>query len=358
MEMSLKDFHENLRDSVLTVMRRQWSALGVYMSVRPCEVSVVDPEALVVATMYFGRFDQRLFDEALDWLSMNSDLINIARLNRITKEYAIDTQRAMMATASYLLSRKDQGKRKYDRFNKIIRPSIRCEEKQVFWWHKRGYHAGGEPEPSFNDWGFIRHEPELRGMSRRPDTMNRANTVIKLRMLFGISARADVVTYMLWGKPGNSTQIAKTVRFAQRGVYSILNELAESGFAVKAKSGQQDMYQIDQDRWCSFLGMRLMPRLRYVVWADVFRACQEVIEDWRGDPGVYDNEYLASSRFRELTVEIAPLIWKSFEGIGVPDIRRPGEEYNKVFTDYMNRTTRRMMEWSASAEEKMELHSE
>jgi hypothetical protein len=60
----------------------------------------------------------------------------------------------------------------------------------------------------------------------------------------------------------------------------------------------------------------------------------------------------------ETAVKIAPLVWKSFEGVGVPDIRRPGEGYDKVFTDYMKRTTQRMTGWSASAEEKMEFYSE
>lgn len=64
--------------SALSGARDIERSLEVVGGVRASCASIVDPEALVVATAEFGRWDARLFDEMLDWLVANAAYVDWA----------------------------------------------------------------------------------------------------------------------------------------------------------------------------------------------------------------------------------------------------------------------------------------
>lgn len=50
---------------------------------------IIDPESLLLVTTRFGRYDSRLLDEVIDWLSTNGTRINLQRLRRIHDEWPV-----------------------------------------------------------------------------------------------------------------------------------------------------------------------------------------------------------------------------------------------------------------------------
>ena len=68
--------------------QHQWSAVGTYTNVPPFGTAVIDPEALICATMWFGRYSPRLFDEAMDWLCINDALISLDRHKSIARVFS------------------------------------------------------------------------------------------------------------------------------------------------------------------------------------------------------------------------------------------------------------------------------
>jgi hypothetical protein len=47
---------------------------------------MIDPEALLLATCTFGRYEPRLFDEVLDWMRTNGWVMNTQRLGTVLRE--------------------------------------------------------------------------------------------------------------------------------------------------------------------------------------------------------------------------------------------------------------------------------
>jgi len=65
MNLLLREFRESFLDKLLDLLWRQWTALGVSGHAEGDTPWVIDPEALLLATCTFGRFEPRL-------LSMNT----------------------------------------------------------------------------------------------------------------------------------------------------------------------------------------------------------------------------------------------------------------------------------------------
>lgn len=65
-----------------SLLWRTWEAFGVSSWERGAPESVVDPEALIVATLVHG--DQRLINEALDWSVEHATLVHVRRIRAMT----------------------------------------------------------------------------------------------------------------------------------------------------------------------------------------------------------------------------------------------------------------------------------
>lgn len=337
MEISLEDFHRHLLECVLDLLWTQWSTLGTYTTTPSCSSTVIDPEALVCATAWFARYSPRLFDEAMDWLGINDGLVSIDRLKSIAGMFSVDTRAALGATLDYLW----ESKRKTKFGGKSTRwKKEQPKRKEALFrsWPARGQPSGGSGDQVFLQWGFERDPVELRGMSSSPNLENAANLRFVLRDLFGLGVRAEVATYLLAVGRGNSSQIAKAVTQNQRAVYAVLDDFAKGGFAHKRQAGRGIVFTIDTERWSCFV--ELKGEARFIQWADVFSALQEILIDRIENDKAYGSPYLSSSRLRE----ISPLIIRKLANAGatspIPDpLKYPGEEFNAAFLGYIERAT-------------------
>ena len=75
MKTSLREFKEKFLNLVLELLWRQWTVLGVSGHAAGEAPWMIVPEALLLASCTFGRWEPRLFDEALDWLACWLDLV-------------------------------------------------------------------------------------------------------------------------------------------------------------------------------------------------------------------------------------------------------------------------------------------
>ncbi len=102
MQNSMPNSSEDLRRSVVDLLWRQWSALGVAGHVVQGGNAAVDPEALVLFSTVFARHDARLFDEVADWLQQNGDWINLLRMARLQREHELGDVTVLGALAEHL----------------------------------------------------------------------------------------------------------------------------------------------------------------------------------------------------------------------------------------------------------------
>ena len=151
---SLKTYGESLLDLAWSL----WSELGVSSLARRHPHWVVDPEELLLFTAWLADRDARLREECIDWCIRFGDVLSVDRLKNLLDEND-DASRVPFSQLSYLV-RKHKG------------PKL--------------------PFPATTTRSF-----KPSGKSRRPDVTRASNLGLRMRKLFGVSAKAEIITRLL-----------------------------------------------------------------------------------------------------------------------------------------------------------------
>lgn len=321
-------WQESFFDRVDGIMWPQWIALGAALAGKPCRQSIVDPEALVVASCSLGRNNPRLFDESLDWTIANHKLLKTSRLRFITSEYDAETRRTLAAFADYVSG--DVGTEVMGKLQEEAQTE--GEVRTVpFWLHdKQADPQTVGADETFLRWGFVRGTPRIRKHSGRPDLENPVNLMLRLRENYGKGARADCVTYLLTDKQGSSNAIASKIKYKQPSVYRALEQLVSAGVVGKYGQAGWGDYWIDAPEIATVLGLK-GKRPIFLVWPDIFRAFYLVMRDFVENGSIDGRSLRGIERARELTVSVVPLLRNAGEPLArmwVPDIRKSGGERN------------------------------
>jgi hypothetical protein len=219
------NFSTLLIEALLDWLWRSWVCLGVSGHGSSARADrVIDPEALILASTQWARYDARLFDEMLDWLCLHSSLINLQRLRNLHQTGLGDTA-VLSAIAAVIQQHSGQTK-----WKAIIVPPASARSLAPLFLGLDGKHATwGKAEPIFGSQGFHRGKLELRQMSQAPAPTHAPNLWLKLRSLFGTTTRAEIVLQLLTNGPTIAGDIARRSGFTGRSILVTLREMALSG---------------------------------------------------------------------------------------------------------------------------------
>jgi hypothetical protein len=270
MTLSPHAFNASIRQRLLDLVWQQWTALGVAGYDTGASTAVVDLEALVLITTVHGRTDPRLFEEMLDWLWGNAHAVNVQRLRNIQKQLHLGDTRVLSAIADWLSQRTILSK-----WKSLVRaasappqapePLFRLPDGRALPWQ-------GDLDPLFARHGLQCAPVQRREMSRPPNPRSAAALSWKLRNLFGVQARCEIILWLLTHERGHSAQIARATYYFPRGVENTLRELAVSGMALTAPRGRAITYEINPDEWLLFLRSWKQPNgfPRWIDWPRFF----------------------------------------------------------------------------------------
>lgn len=233
--MSAREYKKRLYEAVLDLLWRQWTALGIPGYVAALKSNtVLDPEAMLVFSAGFARYDQRLYDLILDWLQVHSSQINIQRLKALQGKSVLKDS----ASLGYMAA-------------------VTAEADPIRWKKPA---ADGEPDDAASPVGLFLDEdgkPErfiprrdalalqygfLRNVRRStqkiPVSLPRTTSTLLLRMrsLLGISARAETLLVLLTLPQCKVQDIVDRSGFIWKSVQDVLGELTLGGF-VSALDG-------------------------------------------------------------------------------------------------------------------------
>ncbi len=307
MNPSLHNFRESLLQRLLDFLWRQWSALGVAGHARSDDPWMIDPEALLLFSTHIARHDSRLFDEILDWLHTNGSWINLQRLGTLHKEESLGDSAVLGAIAD-LLSRESahqKWKLLIRRMEKPDSPAAKLVQ-QLF----PSIPILKEPDPVFLKHGLERGGIELRGMSQSPRPDQPATFLFKLRALFGMQARAEVMAWLLANEQGHPAEIARQTGYFRGSIQNVLNDLAASGHIRSMRIGREKSFSIlRHDEWRFLLtwpNAEAFPN--WVNWAPLFHAIQTFL-DTLGKPGLDEkSENFQAIQLREALDQVAPAL--------------------------------------------------
>ena len=215
----LKSFYSSametteLKECLHTVLRDflwdQWVALGLVGHATGAPVPfVIDPEALLLATLRFGMDEARFRGEVLDWLTKNGAFLSVQRMKNLDLSMRVAPSKSVPALARFM---EKAGHRNWKTLEARVLPVA--------------------------TWNFP--ESTLRGMSQAPDSVRPEAFLLRMRLLFGVNARAEVLTWMLTHAEGHAARIARETGWFSKSVQVILNDLERAGMLIARTDGKR-----------------------------------------------------------------------------------------------------------------------
>ena len=273
---------------------------------------LIDPEALLLLTLDVGRYDPRLFDEVMDWCVLNGRWLSVQRLKNIADEEAADGVRNVLRAFAAFMSGSDTG----PRWRTLAAvPEVPAGQSIPLFSSPDGtpLPVVGAPDPTFARFGLLRPPIAIRRMSRPVATDYPTNLLFKLRALFGLGTRPEVVAYLLTHPAGYPSGVATSIRYTPPPVQDVMDELALSGLAMVRQTGREKLYSLDLKRWTPFL--RLMGRLpKFVGWPPAFAGLSSIMHFLTEAPLETLSDYMLQSQARTL----AEALRQHFAAAGIP----------------------------------------
>ena len=90
----------------------------------------------------------------------------------------------------------------------------------------------GEPDSLFAEQGWRRGAVKLRQLNQSPNPDQVTNLLLKLRSLFRIQARAEVMAFLLTNESGQPAEMAERMAYFPRTIQSTLNDMERSGHVL------------------------------------------------------------------------------------------------------------------------------
>lgn len=201
-----------LVNAALQVAWSQWSALGAQGTLVPPD-HVIDLEALILLTPSLGNEDPRLLEEALDWCVLHAQrLISIARLRRLRSALA------------------DEARDAYDGFAASVNATAKPKT----------------PWPTSRTGSKTRTSQK----SQIPEIHREALLQLRLRCLFGVTARAEILLEFLRGiirrelAPIPVSDLAE-LGYSKPAIVDVLADLAMAGVLHRWRRGNRDYYGLE-----------------------------------------------------------------------------------------------------------------
>ena len=262
--MSVNKFKQELLDSILTLIWKQWTQLGIAGQINANDNFVLDPEALLIFSAHFARYDQRLYDLVIDWLQCNGESINQPRLKALLKRFPhADRNSLGFITASVNL-------KKWNVFAKTLLPED-IETEPLFFEND----FVSTPDENALRYGFKRNRYVQSNKVMPFSNNGNASLLLRLRGAFGMSARAEAILTMLNKEFCRIQDVADAGGFSWKAASDVLDELCTSGVAVtldKNKRGRTYFLK-DVSTMCSLFGV---DTVKFPDWLTVFEMLSTV----------------------------------------------------------------------------------
>lgn len=252
----------------------QWSALtSTAVSAGQRRVwTIVDPEALVLASVAVGHRERRLEDLAASWAGDAAYLMSLQRMRSLASRFPEAVGRGLRGFARAAVA---GGDRRWSRL------------------------ASGQAEGEY--------VPRVKPLGSLP-LMEGPALTLRLRAGFGVNAKADLLSLLLGlaGAPADLKLIAAATAYSERAVRTAAAEMALAGF-IREIGGRPPSFCAEAKAWAPVLQGRrpgsrgeapAVPPWRF--WGAGFAFLVGVLE-WAQRVQEEDwSPYVASSRARDL----------------------------------------------------------
>ncbi|HEX3360555.1 MAG TPA: hypothetical protein VHS74_06135 [Solirubrobacterales bacterium] len=292
--MSISELKDDVQNALVNFLWDEWGQMGVSTNTSRRDSWATDPEALLLLTFEVGRGEPRLFDEVLDWMLVNERLLSVQRLRNLTAD---DEDRRLVEAALGWLG---QNLRRARLGARSGSPKTEGQPQPFF---RGSVLQVPDPDPAFLAQGFLKPRVAPSGKSQAPNVELPINFAFRLRLLLGVSVRAEVARALLTTDTPwmNAQALAAVTAYSKRNVQEAATSFGSASFVYSNLIGNENRFEASA-RWPDFLGVDRLPGSRD--WPQLFRAYRLILR-WlfnRTTQGLSD--YLLLSSARTLIEEI------------------------------------------------------
>ena len=199
---------DRLHEWLVEDLWSQWTALGAAgLPTRELESFIIDPEALLLATLKFGAVEPRLAGEVADWLEKNGDVLSLQRMRNLQAAWQIAPRNELNGFAEFMIG--------------------------AGFRHWRAMIGDAGESCPFVPQGF-----RARGLAQSPDPDKPCNLVMRLRRIFGLNARPEIMAWLWTHRAGHPARIARETGWFSKSVQAILDDMETAGCVTSCTRGK------------------------------------------------------------------------------------------------------------------------
>lgn len=322
--MSLKEFRTELLDQLIDFLWRQWSVLGVSGEAGAQDDWVIDPEALLIFSVGIARYDARLFDAIMDWLTLNNEMLDTVRLRKYISELekncnkwsteSIDTcinLRIVGSITQYLNVHVNKAKWENlaEKCREMTEKLVNKENKDTLFIDKT---EQGQPvdesnlDTIFDSFSLLRPKRIFQNKSKEVPVTAGTNLRFLLRAFFGVGAKAECVLYLLTHEYGRPREIAASTGFYWLSVQDVLSDMAKSRLIQTRVNSKWIEYWLSRNRWWQFISFSEADENKIPKWLNWWSIFSALSHLWYTlDVVTNENisQYMTSSKMQD-SIEI------------------------------------------------------
>lgn len=257
----------------MDVLWRQWRAVGGQAATKRSAQAIVDPEALVLLSLALENHEHRLGDILHDWTALNSDLLSVQRAKNLAADYPEAT---------------------HERLARLARVAL-IEGKDLRWRSLAGGASGS---------GSARAQPESSRTNKaraiRARLTEPATLLLRLRLGFGVGAKADVLGFLLGngGEWATVREIATATAYTVAAVRRAAEDMAAARL-IQVSAGSPTAFRADRAGWANALGLESEP-IRWPSWRERFAFVAAFLAWVEGTSARPISAYAAAVKAREI----------------------------------------------------------
>jgi hypothetical protein len=296
----------HLTGEVLEFTWDEWAQMGVLAATRARSTWAQDPEALILFTLEIARADPRLFDELMDWILTNEELLSVRRLRVLCID---DADRALTAAAIGWLARQRPRARLRTQSEQAVPTALESLFRQEG--------PVGRPDMDFAAAGLLRPELPPSHNSQPPDLMAPIALALRLRQILGVGIRAEVMRILLcidapWA---GARALARSAGYSRRNVHDALTGLTNARVIAQHTVGGEQRYTANRPGWATLLDRAPEELPSHRDWPQLLGALRVILR-FLSEPGLDGlSDYMRSSRTRDLLERVRPEL--AFAGVPV-----------------------------------------
>lgn len=230
-ERSVTDLANEIREASLKHLWRQWHAIGASVTIGRHAGAIVDPEALILMSLWMLEHEHRLADVTASWVRINSALLSIQRLRNLRKHFPNAVAGPLAALAE-----------------------VGIEEAKDSRWKSLRKKGAAQLGARGN---------KIRSVEARLGSW--ATLLLQLRRGMGVGAKADVLGFLLGTSShaewSSVATIAEATGYTPAAVRRVADDLAAARFirvpgTAESDRGAQRIYNALPAAWAPLLRIR------------------------------------------------------------------------------------------------------